>query len=91
MAEAFETQVGGNLEGIVASPIRTRSAKYVVSVIFKADTPPRLPIPFRRLRPFLNRCRLLTRFRLAIFMISGGGSSVVEKPVAALDDENFPV
>lgn len=88
MAEALASEVGGNLEGIVASSVeptgQTRGFRY-----FQGGHPTPTAESIRAARAIIKSLQVLDSTSLAIFMISGGGSSIVEKPVGALNDEEI--
>jgi glycerate 2-kinase len=83
MAAALEAQVGSSLEGIVASSVepanQIRGFRY-----FRGGHPTPTAESIRAAEAILKSLASLDSASLAIFMISGGGSSIVEKPV---DDE----
>ncbi|MFZ1131843.1 MAG: DUF4147 domain-containing protein [Terriglobales bacterium] len=83
MAAALEAQVGSNLEGIVASsidpPSQIRGFRY-----FRGGHPTPTADSIRAASAILKSLFALDSSSLVIFMISGGGSSIVEKPVATL-------
>jgi glycerate 2-kinase len=83
MAAALEAQVGSSLEGIVASPVeavnQVRGFRY-----FRGGHPTPTAESIQAASAILNSLRSLNSASLVIFMISGGGSSIVEKPI---DDE----
>jgi glycerate 2-kinase len=83
MAAALEVQVGSSLEGIVASSIepatQIRGFRY-----FRGGHPTPTAESIRAASAILKSLTALDSTELVIFMISGGGSSIVEKPV---DDE----
>src|SRR5713226_1530553 len=83
MATALEAQLGSSLEGIVASSIepatQIRSFRY-----FRGGHPTPTSESIHAADAILKSLTALDSTALAIFMISGGGSSIVEKPV---DDE----
>ena len=83
MAAALEAQVGSSLEGIVASSVEpanlVRGFRY-----FRGGHPTPTAESIRAAGAILNSLTALDSASLAIFMISGGGSAIVEKPV---DDE----
>ncbi len=87
MAAALETQVGGTVEGIVASSAESttqvRGFRY-----FRGGHPTPNAESVRAASAILNSLTALDSTALAIFMISGGGSSIVEKPVD--DDISLP-
>jgi hydroxypyruvate reductase len=83
MAAALDAQLGGSLEGIVASSLepasQVRGFRY-----FRGGHPTPTAESIRAADAILKSLTALDSASLAIFMISGGGSSIVEKPV---DDE----
>ena len=83
MAAALEAQLGGSLEGIVASSVepvnQVRGFRY-----FRGGHPTPTAESTRAAEAILKSLTALDSASLVIFMISGGGSSIVEKPV---DDE----
>jgi glycerate 2-kinase len=83
MAAALEAQVGSSLEGIVASSVdpgtQIRGVRY-----FRGGHPTPTDESIRAADAILKSLNALDSTSLAIFMISGGGSSIVEKLV---DDE----
>ena len=85
MAAALEAQVGSSLEGIVASSVepasQVRGFRY-----FRGGHPTPTAESIRAANAILKSLTSLDSTSLAIFMISGGGSSVVEKPVVILKD-----
>jgi glycerate 2-kinase len=87
MAAALEAQVGSSLEGIVASPVEpaslVRGFRY-----FRGGHPTPTAESILAASAILNSLTALDSTALAIFMISGGGSSIVEKPVD--DDISLP-
>ncbi len=88
MAAALEAQVGSSLEGIVASPVdpgsQVRGFRY-----FRGGHPTPTAESIRAANAILKSLTSLDSTSLAIFMISGGGSSVVEKPIVALKDDEI--
>ncbi|MGA7295112.1 MAG: DUF4147 domain-containing protein [Terriglobales bacterium] len=80
MAAALEAQVGGGLEGIVASSVepesQVRGLRY-----FRGGHPTPTAESIRAAEAILKSLASLDSSSLVIFMISGGGSSIVEKPV----------
>jgi hydroxypyruvate reductase len=80
MAAALETQAGSNLEGVVAASVehanRVRGFRY-----FCGGHPTPTAESIRAAEAILKSLTALDAASLVIFMISGGGSSVVEKPV----------
>ncbi|MGO9864067.1 MAG: glycerate kinase [Terriglobales bacterium] len=85
MAAALEAQVGSSLEGIVASPVeaenQVRGFRY-----FRGGHPTPTAESIRAAAAILKSLAALDSTSLVIFMLSGGGSSIVEKPVATLND-----
>ena len=83
MAAALEVQLGSGLEGIVASSVepasQVRGFRY-----FRGGHPTPTAESIHAADAILKSLTSLDAASLAIFMISGGGSSIVEKPV---DDE----
>ena len=83
MAAALEAQLGSSLEGIVASSLeptsQVRGLRY-----FRGGHPTPNDESILAASAILNSLTALDSTALVIFMISGGGSSIVEKPV---DDE----
>jgi hydroxypyruvate reductase len=88
MAAALEKQMGNSLEGIVASSVepasQVRGFRY-----FRGGHPTPTAESIRAADAILKSLAALDSASLAIFMISGGGSSIVEKPVATLQDDEF--
>jgi len=80
MAAALEAQLGSSLEGIVASSVeptsQVRGFRY-----FRGGHPTPTDESILAATAILNSLTALDSTALAIFMISGGGSSIVEKPV----------
>ncbi|MGB6633009.1 MAG: DUF4147 domain-containing protein [Terriglobales bacterium] len=85
MAAALEVQFGSNLEGIVASSVeparQVRGFRY-----FRGGHPTPTAESIQAAGAILKSLKSLNSASLAIFMISGGGSSIVEKPVATMKD-----
>src|SRR6266853_4711025 len=88
MAAALEAQLGGSLEGIVASAVgpagqvpasQVRGFRY-----FRGGHPTPTAESILAASAILNSLTALDSASLAIFMISGGGSSIVEKPVVTM-------
>jgi glycerate 2-kinase len=83
MVQALEAQVGSRLEGIVASSVapasQVRGFRY-----FCGGHPTPTAESIQAAEAILKSLGSLNGASLAIFMLSGGGSSIVEKPV---DDE----
>jgi glycerate 2-kinase len=87
MAAALEGQMGSSLEGIVASSVeptsQVRGLRY-----FRGGHPTPTAESIRAADAILKSLAALDSTALIIFMISGGGSSIVEKPVD--DDISLP-
>ena len=87
MAAALEAQLGSGLEGIVASSVepasQVRGFRY-----FRGGHPTPTAESINAANAILKSLNALDSTSLAIFMISGGGSSIVEKPVD--DDISLP-
>ena len=87
MAAAFAAQLGSNSfeAGIVASSAepasQVRGFRY-----FRGGHPTPSAESIRAADAILKSLAALDSTSLAIFMMSGGGSSIVEKPVASLND-----
>jgi hydroxypyruvate reductase len=83
MATALEGQVGSRLEGIVASSVdpaaRVRGFRY-----FRGGHPTPTAESIHAAEAILKSLNSLNAASLAIFLLSGGGSAIVEKPI---DDE----
>jgi hydroxypyruvate reductase len=83
MAEAISAQVGSSLEGIVASsvapPSQVRGFRY-----FQGGHPTPNEESIHAAGAILRMLEPLGSSALVIFLLSGGGSSIVEKP---MDDE----
>jgi glycerate 2-kinase len=83
MVAALEAQAGSDLEGIVASSVdfasQLRGFRY-----FRGGHPTPTAESIQAAAAILKSLTSLDSASLVIFMISGGGSSIVEKPV---DDE----
>jgi hydroxypyruvate reductase len=83
MAEAIGAQVGSSLEGIVASsvasPSQVRGFRY-----FQGGHPTPNEESIHAASAILRMLEPLGSSALVIFLLSGGGSSIVEKP---MDDE----
>ena len=85
MAAALEAQFGSGLEGIVASSVepasQVRGFRY-----FRGGHPTPTAESIHAADAILKALTSLDAASLAIFMISGGGSSIVEKPVVTKKD-----
>ncbi len=92
MAAALEAQLGSSLEGIVATSVEPASLAPASQVrgfrYFRGGHPTPTAESIRAAGAILNSLTALDSASLAIFMISGGGSSIVEKPVD--DDITLP-
>src|SRR5450755_986064 len=88
MAAALEAQLGSRLEGIVATSVepssQVRGFRY-----FQGGHPTPTAESIQAASAILKSLSALDATSLAIFMISGGGSSIVEKPVVTLKDEEI--
>jgi glycerate 2-kinase len=88
MAAALEAQLGSSLEGIVASSVdptsQVRGFRY-----FRGGHPTPTAESIQAAGAILNSLTALDSTSLAIFLISGGGSSIVEKPVVTLEDDEI--
>ena len=80
MVEALAAQVGGSLEGIVASSVQpelqVRGFQY-----FRGGHPTPNEESMRAARAILTALQNQTALSLVIFLLSGGGSSIVERPI----------
>ena len=80
MAEALTARVGASLEGIVASPVQPpsqlRGFRY-----FRGGHPTPNEESIEAASAILRALESQPASALVIFMISGGGSSIVEKPI----------
>jgi hydroxypyruvate reductase len=85
MAAALGTQMGSSLEGIVASSVdpasQVRGFRY-----FRGGHPTPTAESIRAADAILKSLAALDSASLVIFMISGGGSSIVERPVVTMKD-----
>ena len=90
MVSALEAQVGSGLEGIVASSVepdtQVRGYRY-----FHGGHPTPNAESISAAAAILKSLNSLDSTSLAIFMISGGGSSIVEKPIADLKGDDIPL
>jgi glycerate 2-kinase len=79
------SNAGSNLEGIVAAPVdppsQVRGFRY-----FCGGHPTPTAESIRAANAILKSLAALDSNALVIFMLSGGGSSIVEKPVATMND-----
>jgi len=82
MVAALEDQVGSRLEGIVASSVQpasqVRGFRYL-----EGGHPMPTPESIQAADAILKSLNSLNAASLVIFMVSGGGSSIVEKPMDA--------
>jgi glycerate 2-kinase len=88
MVEALEAQVGSRLEGIVASSVDPGSQVHGFRY-FRGGHPTPNADSLRAAEAILKALRAQTASSLVIFMLSGGGSAIAEKPIDAeisLDD-----
>ncbi len=83
MAEALAGQVGASLEGIVAGPTQP-SAQVRGFRYFRGGHPTPNAESIHAASAILKALEAQPASALVIFMLSGGGSSIVEKPI---DDE----
>jgi len=83
MAEALTGQVGASLEGIVAGPTQP-SAQVRGFRYFRGGHPTPNAESIHAASAMLKALEAQPASALVIFMLSGGGSSIVEKPI---DDE----
>ncbi|HZC25374.1 MAG TPA: DUF4147 domain-containing protein, partial [Candidatus Binatia bacterium] len=83
MVETLAGQVGGSLEGIVASPVEPATQVHGFRY-FRGGHPTPNAESVEAARAMLTALDALPASALVIFLISGGGSSIVEKP---MDDE----
>src|ERR1039457_3153132 len=88
MAAALEAQVGSSSfeAGIVASSVEPANQIRVFRY-FRGGHPTPTAESIQAASAILNSLTALDSASLAIFMISGGGSSIVEKPVVTLEDD----
>jgi hydroxypyruvate reductase len=83
LVEALEGQVGSRLEGIVASSVDPTSQVHGFRY-FKGGHPTPNADSVRAAEAILKSLNVQTANSLVIFMLSGGGSAIAEKPI---DDE----
>ena len=83
LVEALEAQVGSRLEGIVASSVDPGSQVHGFRY-FNGGHPTPNPDSVRAAEAILKSLNAQSASSLVIFMLSGGGSSIAEKPI---DDE----
>ncbi len=93
MAAALEAQVGSSLEGIVAAPVAPPSLLQDNQIrgfrYFRGGHPTPTAESIRAADAILKSLTALDSGALVIFMLSGGGSSIVEKPVSSLNDKEI--
>src|ERR1700676_5233170 len=89
MAAALDAQFGSSLEGIIASSVepenQVRGFRY-----FRGGHPTPTAESIRAADAILKSLTALDSTALVIFMISGGGSSIVEKPVVTMPAVTLP-
>lgn len=83
MVEALADQVGTSMEGIVASPVETTSQLHGFRY-FRGGHPTPNAESIQAASAMLRALESQNASSLLLFLISGGGSAVVEKPI---DDE----
>jgi glycerate 2-kinase len=83
LVEALEAQVGSRLEGIVASSVDLGSQVHGFRY-FRGGHPTPNADSVRAAEAILKSLNAQTTSSLVIFMLSGGGSAIAEKPI---DDE----
>jgi glycerate 2-kinase len=83
MATAFEGQVGRRFEGIIASVVDPLSQLHAFRY-FRGGHPTPTKESIRAAEAILKSLNALNAASLVIFLLSGGGSAIVEKPI---DDE----
>jgi glycerate 2-kinase len=88
MVAALEAQAGSRFEGIVASSVepdtQIRGFRY-----FRGGHPTPTAESIRAAEAVLKSLRALDAASLVIFMISGGGSSIIEEPIVSSEDEKI--
>jgi hydroxypyruvate reductase len=80
MVEALAGQVGGSLEGIVASSVEAESQVHGFRY-FRGGHPTPNADSMRAASAMLTALQNQNASSLVIFLLSGGGSSIVEKPI----------
>jgi len=88
MVEALSNQVGASLEGIVASSVQPATQLHGFRY-FRGGHPTPNAESIQAASAILRALKSLPASALVIFLLSGGGSSIVEKPIDAessLDD-----
>jgi glycerate 2-kinase len=83
MTTALQAQIGSRLEGIVAAPVDPPSQLHGFRY-FRGGHPIPTAESIRAAESILKSLNSLNAASLAIFLLSGGGSAIVEKPI---DDE----
>jgi len=83
MVEALSKQVGGSLEGIVASSLQPSTQIHGFRYLRGGHPTPNAE-SIQAASAMLRALQALPASALVIFLLSGGGSSIVEKPI---DDE----
>ncbi len=83
MVEALSAQVGASLEGIVASSVEPAAQVHGFRY-FRGGHPPPNAESIQAASAMLRMLEAQPASALVIFLLSGGGSSIVEKPI---DDE----
>jgi hydroxypyruvate reductase len=93
MAAALEGKVGARLEGIVASSVEPANLESGGQVrgfrYFRGGHPTPTAESIRAADAILKSLRAQEAASLIIFMISGGGSSIVDKPIASSEDDEI--
>jgi glycerate 2-kinase len=88
MVSALEAQAGSRFEGIVASSVepeaQIRGFRY-----FRGGHPTPTAESIRAAEAILKSLRALDSASFVMFMISGGGSSIVEEPIPGSEDEGI--
>jgi hydroxypyruvate reductase len=85
MVAALESQVGNRLEGIVASSVDPANQLHGFRY-FCGGHPTPTGESIQSGEAILKSLNVLDANSLAIFLLSGGGSSIVEKPIVTLKD-----
>jgi glycerate 2-kinase len=80
MAEALAAQVGSSLEGIVASPATAQSQVHGLRY-FRGGHPTPTEESVRAAEAILKSVSAQNASSLLLFLLSGGGSSIAEKPI----------
>jgi glycerate 2-kinase len=89
MAAALEAQMGSGFEGIVASSVEPAGNQVRGFRYFCGGHPTPTAESIRAANAILTSLASLDSRSLVIFMLSGGGSSIVEKPVMTLNDDEI--